>query len=367
MVYAVGAGGILTIDLAALIENWRLVGRTVAPAATGAVVKADAYGLGAKAVARALAQAGCRHFFVAHLCEAVDLREPLPAACSLYVLNGLMPGAEAQCAQAAAVPVLNSLDQIDRWAAHAANLGRKLPAILQLDSGMSRMGLSPEELAELSASRQRLEGIELRYIASHFACADEPSNPANAAQIARFEQMSATFPEVPWTFDNSGGALGGRSGHFDLVRPGIALYGANPLTNGPNPMRPVVQLEARIVQLRRIPAGAGVGYGLTFTAGRETRIATVSIGYADGWPCHLGNRGAAYIGGVRAPIAGRVSMDSLTLDVTDVPEAHLFPGAPVEMIGPHQTLEDVAKDAGTISYEILTRLGRRYARRYLGG
>lgn len=358
------AGAVLRVDLGALAANYRTIAAQVAPAAVGGVVKADAYGLGAAEVARTLEAQGCRDFFVAHLSEAQALRPVLDRKARFFVLNGLLPGAEAACAAADVIPVLNSLDQLGRWSAQASLLGRRLPAALQVDTGMARLGLSPEDVAQLAAEPQRLRAIDLVLVMSHLACADVPGDPTNAAQTAEFERLSAYFPEVPRALDNSGGSLLERPGHFDLVRPGIALYGAAPQTGRPNPMRPVVSLEARIVQVRSIPAGKGVGYGMTFHAARPSRIATIAVGYADGWPCHLANRGSVFIAGQRVPIAGRVSMDSITLDVTDVPEEHLFPGAPVELIGPHQTVDDVARDAGTISYEILTRLGHRYARVY---
>lgn len=353
-------GARLTIDLEALAANYRLIRDAVAPAQVGGVVKANGYGLGAAFVAQTLMAQGCRHLFVAVLGEADALAPDLEPGISLYVLNGLMPGTEAHCADLGAIPVLNSLDQIARWSAQAAALGRRLPAVLQVDTGMSRMGLPEDELEQLLADPALLDGIAPRLLISHLACADEADDPANAEQAVRFQAMAARFPGLPLALDNSGGAFHARQ-HFDLVRAGIALYGAAP-HEGANPMRPVIALEAAIAQLRTIPAGTGVGYGLTFHAQRETRIATIPVGYADGLPRCLGNRGAAWVTGVRAPIVGRVSMDSMTLDVTDVPEAALYPGAPVELIGPHQSLDQLAADAGTISYEILTQLGRRYQR-----
>lgn len=352
----------LTIDMEALAANYRLIRDRVAPAQAGGVVKADGYGLGAVTVARTLIAEGCAHLFVALFSEAEALLPHLTGKAAVYVLNGLLPGLDARCADLGAIPVLNSLDQIERWSAQALLRGETLPAILQVDTGMSRMGLPPDEVARLIATPSLLDGIELRFIISHLACADDPADPANAAQQARFGAIAAHFPGVPQALDNSGGTFHPR-GHFDLVRAGIALYGGNPGT-GPNPMQPVVGLEAPIAQLRIIPPGTGVGYGLTFHASRETRIATIPVGYADGWPRCLGNRGAAYVAGVRAPIVGRVSMDSITLDVTDVPAEYLYPGAPVELIGPHQSVDQVAADAGTISYEILTQLSRRYDRDY---
>lgn len=353
-------GARLTIDLEALAANYRLIRDRVAPARVGGVVKANGYGLGASLVSRTLIAQGCRDIFVAVLGEAEELAPDLPSDIALYVLNGLMPGTEGHCARIKAIPVLNSLDQIARWSAQASALGARLPAVLQVDTGMSRMGLAPDELDRLLAEPTLLDGIEPRLLISHLACADEPEDPANVTQWARFQEITARFPHLPLALDNSGGAFHTRS-HGDLVRAGIALYGGAP-HGGANPMRPVIVLEAAIAQLREIPAGAGVGYGLTFHAARATRIATVPVGYADGLPRCLGNRGAFWIAGVRAPIVGRVSMDSITLDVTDVPGEALYPGAPVELIGPHQTLDTLAVDAGTISYELLTQLGRRYHR-----
>ncbi|PTQ13240.1 alanine racemase [Sphingomonas oleivorans] len=361
------AGARLTIDLAALTANYSLIAARVAPARTAAVVKADAYGLGATRVAPALAEMGCRDFFVAHLAEAIALRPHLPADAALYVLNGLQPGAERRCATLGILPVLNSLDQARRWAAMAREIGHALPAVLQVDSGMSRLGLQPEEVAALAEDKAFFEQVPLRLVMSHLACADEPGNAANAEQLRRFHALAALLPPALLSFANSGGAFLPAAFHHDLVRAGVSLYGAAPNGEGPNPMRPVVRLDARIIQVRAIPAGTGVGYGLTFNKSEPARIATIGVGYADGWPRHLSNRGAAFFGGVRLPIAGRVSMDSITLDVTALAEGALGPGDEVELIGPHQTLEQVAADAGTIPYEILTSLGSRYSRIYSDG
>jgi len=353
----------LTIDFNALAGNYSLLRRQVAPAEVAGVVKADGYGLGAVRVAQTLIDEGCRHLFVALLGEAVALKPSLPTDVALYVLNGLMPGAEAQCAAVGAIPVLNSVDQIVRWSKLAASRDAVLPAVLQVDTGMSRMGLPADEIDAVLSGPGMLDGIDLRLVMSHLACADEPSNPASAAQARRFDAFCARFRDVPRALDNSGGAFLPRS-HLDIVRAGIAVYGGAP-NDGPNPMRPVIALQAGIAQVRTIPPGTGVGYGLTFTTSRESRIATIPVGYADGWPRCLGNRGSAFLAGQRVPIVGRVSMDSMTLDITDVPDAHLYPGAPVELIGPHQSLDAVARDAGTISYEILTQLSRRYERVHL--
>lgn len=359
-----GTAADLRIDLGALVANYRLIAQRVAPAQVAGVVKADAYGLGAVPVSRTLLDAGCRHFFVAHLCEAVVLKPHMPQDATLYVLNGLRPGAEAACAGIGAVPVLNALAQIDRWAALARELKRSLPAVVQVDTGMSRLGLTPDELAILRDEPDRLDGVDIRLVMTHLACADDPSDQTNADQRSLFDSIAAQFPGVPRSIDNSGGAMAPDVRHGDIVRAGIALYGGAP-HDGPNPMAAVVALDAYIMQLRQVPAGAGVGYGLSHRCERPTHVATVSVGYADGWPRHVSGRGSVYIGGIRVPVIGRVSMDSMAIDVTDLPEDLLYPGAPVELLGPHQTIDDVAVQAGTISYEILTRLGSRYERTYL--
>ena len=356
------AGAVLRIDLDALVSNYRTIQREAAPAAVAAVIKADGYGLGAATVLNTLRSAGCRTFFVAQLGEAIALEPRRHQGIALFILNGLQPGAEDCCAAAGAIPVLNSLHQIDRWAGTARKLGRILPAALQIDSGMSRFGLEPADVAILAADRTRLDGIQLQLVMSHLACADDPEAAANTEQLRNFETLARHFPGTPKSLDNSAGSFLGRD-HFDLVRAGIALYGGAPHA-GRNPMRAVVSLEARIAQLRTVSAGAGVGYGLTHRFDRPARLATIPVGYADGWPRQLSNRGSAFIGGIRVPIVGRVSMDSITFDVTHVPDALLYPGAPVELLGEHQTIDDVATDAGTISYEILTQLGHRYHREY---
>lgn len=358
-----GAGGLLTIDLAALADNYRRLCRRSAPTPVAAVVKADAYGLGATRVAAVLYGAGCRDFFVAHLVEAVRLRPYLAEDTRLFVLNGLMPGSEGTCADIGAIPVLNSLDQIRAWSSLATARGMVLAAALQVDTGMARLGLSAADLAELSRAPTRLAGVELALLMSHLACADEPEHGANQSQLEQMLAAKALFPDVPLSFANSGGVFLGADYHGDLARPGVALYGgaSNPTEL---PMQPVVRLDVRVIQTRTVPAGTAVGYGGSHVTRGETRIATLSAGYADGLPRSLGNQGAAYWNGTRLPILGRVSMDSLMVDASALAADALPHGSLVELIGPHQTLEAIAADAGTISYEILTRLGQRYHRQY---
>ncbi|MBN9044367.1 MAG: alanine racemase [Rhizobiales bacterium] len=358
------AGGVLTIDLAALRHNYRTIAARVAPARASAVVKADAYGLGADKAAPAFHAAGCRDFFVAHLGEAIALKPSLPADATLYVLNGLQPGAEAAAARENIVPVLNSLEQVENWRSLAKSLGRTLPALLQIDTGMSRLGLPAKELDRLVADPSLLDGIDVRYIMSHLACGDEPENPANAAQLTAMKAALGRLPKAPVAFANSGGSFLGHGYHFNLARPGVALYGVGPAGGG---IRPVLTLSARVIQVREIEAGVAVGYGGAYVAKGPMRIATIAVGYADGWLRALSNRGSAFFGDMRLPVVGRVSMDSITLDASALPEGTLKLGSLVELIGPHQTLEDVARDCDTIPYEILTALGHRYARIYVDG
>ncbi len=360
-----GASGHLTIDLGALRDNYLALAAMAPACQTAAVVKADAYGLGADMVSQTLFDAGCRHFFVAHIDEALALRLRLPAQARIFVLNGLQPGNETSCAAMAITPVLNSLEQIAQWAVHAKTLGRKLAAAVQIDTGMCRLGLSPKELETLTSQPQLLDGIDIAFVMSHLACADEPGHACNAAQLSAMRQATIAFPDVPVCFSNSGGIFLGREYHNHLLRPGIALYGGAPSLDRPNPMKPVVRLDLAVIQTRTVPAGSLVGYGGSFEASGSTRLATIAAGYADGLPRSLSNRGAAWYDGVRLPIAGRVSMDSIILDISALPEGTLTQGSFVQMIGPQQTLEDIADDAGTIAYEILTGLGRRYRRTYI--
>jgi len=355
------AGGVLTIDLAALRHNYSAIARHIAPSRAAAVVKADAYGLGASRVAPAFYDAGCRDFFVAHLGEAIALKPFLQPDATLYVLNGLQPGTEAACAREGVLPVLNSLEQVENWAALAAEQARKLPALLQLDTGMSRLGLSASEFERLTANPSVLDGIDVKFVISHLASGDEPENAANAHQLANMTALLARLPKLPVAFANSGGSFLGKTYHFDLARPGVALYGVGPK----NEIVPVLTLSARVIQVRDIEKGAAVGYGGTYIAKGPMRVATIAVGYADGWFRSLSNKGSAFFGDTRLPIIGRVSMDSITLDVSALPEGTLKLGSLVELIGPHQGLEDVARDCDTIPYEILTALGNRYARVYV--
>ncbi len=359
-----GASGYLTIDLPALARNYQRLSAEVVPGRAAAVVKADAYGLGADRVAPVLYAEGCRHFFVAQFVEALRLQPHLPGDATLFVLNGLQPGNEITAAERGIVPVINSLEQWHQWNGAAKTLDRSLPAVLQFDTGMARLGLPPEDRAALADLVVAENGIDVLFVMSHLACADDAESEQNEDQRAEMMKIAAEFSDIPVCFANSGGIFLGKSYHGVLTRPGIALYGGAPTVGRANPMEPVVSLDVAVVQTRTVPAGTRVGYSGTHVTTGETRLATIAAGYADGLLRSLSGRGAVYHDGVRLPIIGRVSMDSITIDISALPAGSITLGSRVEVLGPHQTLEDVARDAGTISYEILTGLGHRYARRY---
>jgi alanine racemase len=370
---------VLEIDLAAIVANWRFLNTQLGPATRcGAVVKADAYGLGMARVAPALARAGCRFFFVAYPEEAIALRGLLPEA-EIAVLNGLPPGAASEFARHRLLPVLNDLAEIEEWrrfaltrpAALPAGSEPGLPALIQIDTGMARLGLSAKNVARLESEPALLQGIHLRAVMSHLACADEAEHPANAAQHASFTQLAACLPEAPKSLAASAGIFLGRPYHFDLVRPGAALYGLDPRPTTPRQqaagqLAQVVHLKARILQLREIDAGGSVGYGASHRMARQGRLAVIGTGYGEGWLRSLSNRGKAAINGKTVPVVGRISMDLVTLDVTNIDPSRLQVGDFVELIGPDRDLAAVAAEAGTIGYEVLTGLAHHRDRVYRG-
>ncbi len=364
------AGGLLTIDLGAIGANWALLQDRLAPGAVcGAVVKADAYGLGLAPVADTLWNAGCRHFFVALAAEGMALRNALPEA-TIYVFNGADAASAPSLRDAGLVPVLNHPGQLADWRAAAAEAGRALPAVLHADTGMTRLGFDHKDLVALAADPSALAGIDLGMVMSHLACADTPDHPLNADQLSLFEAARKTLaPLGPLraSLANSGGIFLGPDFHFDLARPGAALFGISPAGIRPVPVAQVVRLQGKILQCRRIDTPRTVGYGATHQAVAGRRIATVAVGYADGYLRALSGAAHAHVGDISVPVVGRVSMDLLTLDVTDVPERDTAPGTLVDLIGPHHGVEDLAREAGTIGYEILTALGARFARAYVGG
>lgn len=351
----------LHIDLGALAANYRALCRIAAPGRVSAVVKANAYGLGVGAVAAALVAVGCDTFFVSSLAEGLELRALQPTV-RVLVLEGA-GGDVAACLAAALIPVLNTVAEVREWAAS----GRAAPAALQVDTGMLRAGLDPPELLRLADEPGLLAALNPVLLMTHLACADEPGHPLNRLQVERFAAVRTRLPGVPTSIGNSAGTLLGAEFRGDLVRPGLALYGGRPFASGANPMTPVVRLEARVLQLREVHDEATVGYGASARVRPPARIATVGAGYADGYPRALGNRGYACIGGARVPVVGRVSMDLTTLDVSCLPADAVRVGDTVDLLGGGVALEEAAELAGTVHYELLTRLSTRLARRYRDG
>lgn len=354
----------LTVRLGAVVNNYRVCQRLAAPAAVSGVVKADAYGMGMGPVAMALAEAGCDTFFVARLEEGIALRAMISKA-RIFVLDGAPPDAVPALISHKLTPVLNSLPQIAGWRAAAREGHDVFDAAIQIDTGMNRLGLPGEELSSLAGDwRKKLEDLRIVLWMSHLACADDAASKMNAIQLDRFRTALAMLPPAPASFASSGGILLGKDYAFDLVRPGIGLYGGNPQHGRESPFAVVGVLTGRILQIRRANKGDTVGYGGTFKAERPTTLATVALGYADGLMRAISNKGHGAIAGFRAPIAGRVSMDLITLDVTDLPPRHLETGADVEFLGDTITLDELATASGTAPYEILTSFKPRVHRRY---
>lgn len=361
------AFGRVTIDLGALADNWRMLRREAAPAAAAAVIKADAYGIGLEPAATALAEAGCRTFFIASVQEGTTLRAALPEV-TIYVLDGFLSGAGDTFATARLRPVLGSWPEIEEWAALRRDRTGDLKSALHVDTGMNRLGLTPGEAHRLRQTPDLLAATAPDLVMSHLACADTPGHPMNCQQLAAFREVRALFPDVPASLANSAGIFLGADYHFDLVRPGIAIYGSSAVSGQPSATRPVVTLEARVLQVREANAGEHVGYGATETVSRRGRIAVVGAGYADGYHRRASSSDArpgarTYVRGRFAPLVGRISMDLTAIDVTDIPD--VTRGDWVELFGPNVPVDEVAGHAETIGYELLTALGRRYARTYI--
>ena len=364
---AAEAGGILTIDLGAIEANWRALLRRAMPAECAAVIKADAYGCGVEKVAAHLAKAGCRTFFVADLGEARRVRS-VASEPAIYVLNGIIPGAAAAFPDLRARPVIGSMAELAEWDAFCTGQDWHGGAALHVDTGMNRLGVSVNDAAAL-APRIRAENHGITLLMSHLACSELPEHPLNARQISVFREVRVLYRGVPSSLANSSGIFLGASAHCDMVRPGVALYGVNPIPGQSNPMRAVIDLQARIAQVRTVPRGETVGYDGAWTAKRATRVAVVSVGYADGYlraasASDEAPGGEAIIAGKRCPFAGRVSMDLIAIDVTELPEGAVRRGDFATLIGDEITVDAVASAAGTIGYEVLTGLGLRYHRIY---
>jgi alanine racemase len=366
---AAQAGGILTVDLAAIEANWRALSHRVMPAECAAVIKADGYGCGIEKVAAALAKAGCKTFFVADLAEARQVRNVAPDP-AIYVLNGLLSGTAGSYADIRARPVIGSMVELAEWDTFASVNQWYGGAALHVDTGMNRLGISLNEAAAL-APRIRSENHGITLLMSHLACSEQPEHPLNERQISVFREVRMLYRGIPSSLANSSGIFLGATAHCDMVRPGVALYGVNPIPGQSNPMRPVIELQARIAQVRTVPRGETVGYDAAWTAKRTTRIAVVAVGYADGYlraasASDEAPGADAIVAGQRCPLAGRVSMDLLAIDITELPDNAARRGDLATLIGGEMTVDALASAAGTIGYEVLTSLGRRYHRVYRG-
>ena len=363
------AGGVLTIDLAAVESNWRKLAGMTLPVECAAVVKADGYGCGLEQVTARLYKAGCKTFFVADLGEGRRGRAVAPEAV-IYVLNGAFPDTGRAFADANLCPVINSTTELAEWDAFVAINDWRGGAALHVDTGMNRLGL-PVEDGMAIASRMKSANHGITLLMSHLACAETPEHPLNEKQIRVFRELRVAYRGIPSSLANSSGIFLGGTVHCDVVRPGGALYGANPIPGKKNPMRPVVELKGRIVQVRQGKKGETVGYGAAFTIARPSRLAIVAVGYADGYVRAAGaakGKPAAelIVAGRRCPVAGRISMDLLAVDVSDLPDRAARRGDFATLIGGELSLETVAAASGTINYEVLTSLGRRYHRHYIG-
>ena len=355
---ALRAGAILTIDLDALVRNWRLFSDLAeqSGAISGAVIKAQAYGLDVAKIAPALLNADCQTFFVATISEAIEVRAAVGPAPSIHVFCGFLEGTGLDFVEHNLIPVLNSLDQVTAW----QDFDKTLPCDLHVDTGMARLGL------ELSDIQQLPNDLNIDIVMSHLVSAEDSDAPINARQLATFKAATLPIKAQRRSLANSSGSFLGTDYHFDVLRPGVALYGANPTPNKPNPMKAVIRLQGRILQVRTLKNAQGVGYGSTHQAEAGTKIATLAVGYADGFLRSLSNVGFVYFGEHKANIVGRVSMDLITVDVTNVPQSLINPGQMADLIGPNNPIDDVADKAGTIGYELLTQLGSRYHRVYTG-
>ncbi|MCE3233033.1 MAG: dadX [Rickettsiaceae bacterium] len=344
----------LSINLSAIKSNYKLLKKH---GKVAAVVKANAYGLGVGEVSSSLYEAGCREFFVANLDEALELRKILPDV-FIAVFQGAQEGQGKYFEKHDLVPVINTVHQVKLWQQYSEKQGSKLSCIVHFDTGMNRLGLSMKD-AGLVAK------FKIKYIMSHLACADTPKHPKNAEQLKNMKAIAKLFPKVPVSFANSSGVFLGEDYLFDRIRAGIAIYGGNPTPYTKNPMKNVVTLTSKILQVRVIDSVDSVGYGATHNVPAGAKIATIPVGYADGYSRHLSNRGYCAIDGKKVPVIGRVSMDLITIDVSSIESGKLVVGQEVELIGNTITIDDVASWSGTISYEVLTSLGCRHLREYL--
>jgi alanine racemase len=356
---------VLEIDLAKIRFNYSFLSNICKKSEVAAVVKANSYGLGANVIAPTLQDVGCKIFFVASIEEGIGLREVLGKSASIFVFNGVFYNDTEALQHYGLIPVLNNLKQVEIWQECALSSGNKLECLIHIDTGMNRLGMSAKEIQTILTNPGLLSGLEIKYIVSHLSASEIADNPHNDKQLRLFKHYLNAFPKGKASLANSSSIFLGPQYHFDLTRPGAALYGISPLAYGKeNPMQNPVRLVAPIIQLQELSPENYIGYNMTFETKRTSMIATLPLGYADGYPRSLSNKGEVYIGKYRAPIVGRISMDLITIDVTDLPPEEIFLGQEVEIIGNNCTPDKIANIIGTIGYEILTMLGNRYKKVY---
>lgn len=355
MINATYSNASLTVNLTALKKNYFSLNKKLSTAELAAVVKANAYGLGINQVAKLLSSLGCVKFFVATLDEGIELRQILPNA-KIFVFHGASSGAEKEFVANSLIPVINTIKQLENWLPHSEH-----SAAIHIDTGMSRLGLTPDECNKV----EYWHAFNIELTISHLSCADNTEHPKNSEQIKLFKKLLKSIPTKYASLAASSGIFLGQDYHFDLCRAGVALYGINPTQFNANPLEQVVRLQAKIIQIRYVDSPQTVGYGATHTVKERSKIATIAIGYADGYMRSLSNSGIAFIGDYKVPVVGRISMDLTTVDVTSVPDHILSQEIAVDLIGPYNPIDQIATQAGTISYELLTGLGSRVDRKYL--
>lgn len=356
---------IVEIKLSTILDNYKQLQNIAKGSEVAAAVKADCYGLGADFIVPVLVQAGCQHFFVANIDEGINLRKKISQNYAIYVLNGVFIDSIDELIEFKLIPVINHAAQLELWHSYAKNLQSKLPTVIHINTGMNRLGMSIDDFLYYITKDHILSGLDIKIVMSHFASSDVPDDPENTKQLELFCNLADKLPEIKKSICNSGGIFMNKAAHLDIVRPGAALYGLATHPDASKYINNPVSLFAPIIQIHELKAGDKVGYNGTFVAKGNMRIATIPIGYADGYMRSLSSKGSVHIGEYSAKVLGRVSMDLTTIDITNIPIEECFLGQKVEIIGKHNTPDDLAKLAGTIGYEILTSLGKRYKRVYL--
>lgn len=359
---------VLSVNLSAIASNYNALSSMLKKPSTkvAGVVKANAYGLGAGPVCKRLYEAGCRDFFFAQIDEAIEGRRILPQEdANMYVFYGVLAHTEELLCQHRLIPSLVSLEQVDRWTRFAENSNQKLPCLLHVDTGMGREGLSPEDFQHFAAQKsQYLNSLDIHYIMSHLANSGDPEDPKNELQWTRFKEKLSHFPNVKGSLVNSGGINLESKFQFDLVRPGLALYGYKPTFGNYPTLKPAVTSYGRILMTRTVPKGETIGYQGIFECKRDTKLALIGLGHSDGIARLASNTGAVKINGHKAQIAGRVSMDVIMVDVTDHPEGNVIPGEWAVLYDDEASALAFAQAKGTSIYELLVRHGNRYYRTY---